>query len=140
MGSLKRKSIGDGADPPVLPPPPQKQHRGDESASLNNGNEAVGCLHDVSYPEGYVPPPRTSAASGPEGSSKPAKEFPFTLDPFQAEAIKCLDNGESVMVLLFLRVQSFFGDFLVLVVYSSYFWMNYSCLFRKFKRKQRKGI
>ncbi|CAH8302696.1 unnamed protein product [Eruca vesicaria subsp. sativa] len=33
------------------------------------------------------------------GDNKPpAKEFPFTLDSFQSEAIKCLDNGESVMV------------------------------------------
>ncbi|KAJ6394957.1 hypothetical protein OIU77_024049 [Salix suchowensis] len=33
-----------------------------------------------------------------EKNSKPAKEFPFTLDPFQSEAISCLDNGQSVMV------------------------------------------
>ena len=26
------------------------------------------------------------------------EEFPFTLDPFQTEAIKCLDARESVMV------------------------------------------
>ncbi|KAJ6715566.1 ATP-DEPENDENT RNA AND DNA HELICASE [Salix viminalis] len=40
------------------------------------------------------PPPVTQI----EKNSKPAKEFPFTLDPFQSEAISCLDNGQSVMV------------------------------------------
>lgn len=61
-------------------------------------DEPVACLHEVSYPEGYVA--SCSAAPRPVGGEekKPAKEFPFELDPFQAEAIKCLDNGESVMV------------------------------------------
>nr|KYP65058.1 Superkiller viralicidic activity 2-like 2 [Cajanus cajan] len=52
------------------------------------------CVHHVSYPDGYVhpssPPNRTQA--------EPAKTFPFTLDPFQSQAITCLENGESVMV------------------------------------------
>lgn len=52
------------------------------------------CVHHVSYPDGYVhpssPPNRTHA--------EPAKTFPFTLDPFQSQAITCLENGESVMV------------------------------------------
>lgn len=56
----------------------------------------MACVHDVSYPEGYVPHAPSSAKT--EESLKPAKEFPFTLDPFQCEAIKCLNNGESVMV------------------------------------------
>jgi ATP-dependent RNA helicase DOB1 len=34
--------------------------------------------------------------------SEPAMTFPFKLDPFQVEAIRCLDNGESVMVRLML--------------------------------------
>jgi hypothetical protein len=29
---------------------------------------------------------------------KPAKEYKFTLDPFQNEAIKCLNNDQSVLV------------------------------------------
>jgi ATP-dependent RNA helicase DOB1 len=28
----------------------------------------------------------------------PAKEYPFTLDPFQKEAILCLENNQSVLV------------------------------------------
>jgi len=30
--------------------------------------------------------------------AEPAKKFPFTLDPFQSQAITCLENGESIMV------------------------------------------
>ncbi|GJN20019.1 hypothetical protein PR202_gb07342 [Eleusine coracana subsp. coracana] len=61
--------------------------------------EPVACVHEVSYPEGYDPSDPTSRvlAGGGEGS-EPAKTFPFELDPFQTEAIRCLDNGESVMV------------------------------------------
>ncbi|KAJ1257530.1 hypothetical protein BS78_10G003100 [Paspalum vaginatum] len=61
--------------------------------------EPIACVHDVSYPEGYDASASTSRAlaGGAEGS-EPAKKFPFQLDPFQAEAIRCLDNGESVMV------------------------------------------
>ena len=31
-------------------------------------------------------------------STIPAKEYPFTLDPFQKEAILCLENNQSVLV------------------------------------------
>ena len=92
MGSLKRKST---EDPSVERLSPQKQQR-EDSASLNTLEESVACIHDVSYPEGYEP--RSSCSSSPRKDSKPAKEFPFTLDPFQSEAIKCLDAEESVMV------------------------------------------
>ncbi|XP_034688004.1 DExH-box ATP-dependent RNA helicase DExH9 isoform X1 [Vitis riparia] len=92
MGSLKRKST---EDPSVERLSPQKQQR-EDSALLNTLEESVACIHDVSYPEGYEP--RSSFSSSPRKDSKPAKEFPFTLDPFQSEAIKCLDAGESVMV------------------------------------------
>lgn len=90
MGSLKRKSIGDSGGEAL---PPAKQLREDGAAG-----EGVACVHDVSYPEGYVleaGPPRSSSS---QDRPAPAKEFPFTLDPFQSEAIKCLDSGESVMV------------------------------------------
>ncbi|KAL0454512.1 UNVERIFIED_CONTAM: DExH-box ATP-dependent RNA helicase DExH9 [Sesamum latifolium] len=95
MGSVKRKSLGEAEED--CDAPPLKQQR--ENGSMGMMDEPVACLHDVSYPEGYVP-----RATGPslinQEHSKPAKEFPFTLDPFQLEAIKCLDSGESVMVLL----------------------------------------
>nr|XP_023917012.1 uncharacterized protein LOC112028550 [Quercus suber] len=84
----------DAAEP--LPPPKQKHRESDSPLpSANNDEEPVACLHDVSYPEGYVPPPPPSSSA-----SAPAKEFPFTLDSFQSESINCLENGESVMVAL----------------------------------------
>ncbi|XP_056146246.1 exosome RNA helicase MTR4 [Lampris incognitus] len=51
-----------------------------------------GCTHEVVLPtsENYVPlKPR---------QGKAAKEYPFVLDPFQREAILCLDNNQSVLV------------------------------------------
>ncbi|KAJ4959313.1 hypothetical protein NE237_026424 [Protea cynaroides] len=88
MESLKRKSLEDDSGSSLLP---QKQQRQNGMISLD---EPVACVHDVSYPEGFVH--RSGSAAREE--TKPAKEFPFKLDPFQSEAIKCLDNGESVMV------------------------------------------
>lgn len=90
MWSVKRKSVEypttTTATTMEANPPPQKMLREDNS---------VACVHDVSYPEGYTPRPCVNHGDKP---TNPAKEFPFTLDPFQAEAIKCLEVGESVMV------------------------------------------
>lgn len=50
------------------------------------------CLHEVTvHPsQEYVPlKPATQA---------PAKEYPFILDPFQKEAILCIENNQSVLV------------------------------------------
>lgn len=89
MGSLKRKSVEDPSGEPI---PPEKQPRENGSIGID---ETIACVHDVSYPDGYVPPRPSEEA---RENSTPVKEFPFTLDPFQSEAIKCLDRGESVMV------------------------------------------
>ncbi|XP_029024555.1 exosome RNA helicase MTR4 [Betta splendens] len=51
-----------------------------------------GCSHEVALPasDEYKPlKPRVGKA---------AKEYPFILDPFQREAILCIDNNESVLV------------------------------------------
>ncbi|KAM2275092.1 hypothetical protein ACFX1S_044819 [Malus domestica] len=91
--SLKRKSEGEAE----LEEAPQKQQKRDNGwASVDD--EAVACLHDVSYPEGYVVPPPSSSSSAAAEASEPAKKFPFPLDPFQSEAINCLEKAESVMV------------------------------------------
>ncbi|KAL3691924.1 hypothetical protein R1sor_005575 [Riccia sorocarpa] len=58
------------------------------------GSESITCLHDVSYPDDY----QISEKTEPLVEKKPAKEYPFNLDPFQREAIKCLEAGESVLV------------------------------------------
>lgn len=98
MGSVKRKALEEAQEDHGTPP--LKQQR--ENGLIGMSDEPVACLHDVSYPVGYVAPPSGSTSTKQE-DSKPAKEFPFTLDPFQSEAIKCLDNGESVMVCSFYR-------------------------------------
>lgn len=51
-----------------------------------------GCSHEVALPlnDEYKP---LKARVG-----KAAKEYPFVLDPFQREAILCIDNNESVLV------------------------------------------
>ncbi|XP_057674378.1 exosome RNA helicase MTR4 [Corythoichthys intestinalis] len=51
-----------------------------------------GCSHEVALPasDEYKPlKPRVGNA---------AKEYPFVLDPFQQEAILCIDNNQSVLV------------------------------------------
>lgn len=51
-----------------------------------------GCSHEVALPasDEYKPlKPRVGKA---------AKEYPFILDPFQREAILCIDNNQSVLV------------------------------------------
>lgn len=48
------------------------------------------CTHEVAMPPEMDYKPLKSA-DGP-----PAKEYPFILDPFQKEAILCLENNQSV--------------------------------------------
>nr|CUU99952.1 hypothetical transcript [Hymenolepis microstoma] len=50
------------------------------------------CTHEVAYPPG-LEFKELQSVTGPRILS-----FPFTLDPFQEEAILCIDNNESVMV------------------------------------------
>lgn len=50
------------------------------------------CTHEVA-----VPPDADYAPLRPY-HGPPAKEYPFVLDPFQKEAILCLQNSQSVLV------------------------------------------
>ena len=50
------------------------------------------CTHEVAVP------PDTDYAPLRPYSGPPAKEYPFVLDPFQKEAILCLQNSQSVLV------------------------------------------
>lgn len=92
---MKRKSLEASASVDYEAPMKKQQQ---ENGLMKTIDEPVACLHDVSYPEGYLPRKTLNSGSIDIENSKPAKEFPFSLDPFQFEAIKCLDNGESVMV------------------------------------------
>lgn len=50
------------------------------------------CTHEVAVPPGheYIP---LEPSTG-----KPAKEYKFVLDPFQKEAILCIENNQSILV------------------------------------------
>ncbi|KAI3934762.1 hypothetical protein MKW92_015348 [Papaver armeniacum] len=89
MGSLKRKPEGNHwVEELSDAQKKQKSLIGEDTPAV------AACIHEVSYPKGYIPPLRPCNNS----NRKPAKEYPFSLDSFQSEAIKCLDKGESVMV------------------------------------------
>ncbi|XP_052757560.1 exosome RNA helicase MTR4 [Galleria mellonella] len=51
-----------------------------------------GCTHEVAIPPNYEYAPLTPL------TSEPAKQYSFVLDPFQKEAILCIDNLQSVLV------------------------------------------
>ena len=61
-----------------------------ETASMDS--LISGCTHEVAYMSGKDMPKLLPK----EG--KPAKEYKFILDPFQQEALLCLDNQQSVLV------------------------------------------
>ncbi|XP_046844163.1 exosome RNA helicase MTR4-like [Xenia sp. Carnegie-2017] len=50
------------------------------------------CTHEVAVPQGIV----YNELKVP--TTKPAKEYPFILDPFQKEALSCIENNHSVLV------------------------------------------
>lgn len=51
------------------------------------------CSHEVAIPNDMDYQPLKN-----NPNTVPAKEYPFTLDPFQKEAILCLENHQSVLV------------------------------------------
>lgn len=50
------------------------------------------CTHEVAVPPGHEYIPLENK------TGKPAKEYKFILDPFQKEAILCIENNQSVLV------------------------------------------
>jgi ATP-dependent RNA helicase DOB1 len=50
------------------------------------------CVHEVAVPPDVEYTPLVLSGG------KPAKEYPFILDPFQKQAIICLENNQSVLV------------------------------------------
>ena len=53
---------------------------------------ADSCTHEVAIP------PNSEFTPLDPRTKDPAKTYPFTLDPFQTEAILCIDNNQSVLV------------------------------------------
>ena len=65
------------------------------SEDLGDAAGGVRCLHEVAYPSDWPAERMGLKKPMPE---QPAKEFPFRLDPFQEEAVRCLESQESVLV------------------------------------------
>ena len=65
------------------------------SEDLGDAAGGVRCLHEVAYPSDW---PAERVGLKKPMPEQPAKEFPFRLDPFQEEAVRCLESQESVLV------------------------------------------
>ena len=77
----------------------EKKKKQETAAATNNVN--TGTSHDKSVRSYSVYPknlPEGMELPKPEQSDKPAKEYPFTLDPFQAQAVGYIEKEESVLV------------------------------------------
>lgn len=61
-----------------------------EDFEIEYTKEEAGCIHEIFKPKDWVAPERVKTA--------PALEYKFTLDPFQAKSIECIENNESVLV------------------------------------------
>ncbi|XP_047228503.1 exosome RNA helicase MTR4 [Girardinichthys multiradiatus] len=98
---VKREADSDGGEEVVFGKKPRH-----ETVSSNDLNLAEfmpqvkveqvetveGCSHEVALPADEVYKPLKPRVG------KAAKEYPFILDPFQREAILCIDNNQSVLV------------------------------------------
>ncbi|XP_076463366.1 exosome RNA helicase MTR4-like [Babylonia areolata] len=78
---------------------PLKKQRGDDASvevmpriQVHKVETVEACQHEVAVPPDHEFVPLK------QSSSEPAKEYPFVLDPFQKEAILCLENNQSVLV------------------------------------------
>ena len=60
--------------------------------SVHKLDTIESCTHEVAIPPGVEFQPLTISGQ------KPAKEYPFILDPFQKESVLCLENNQSVLV------------------------------------------
>lgn len=59
------------------------------------------CVHEVAVPNGYASTKEETihgTLENPVFSGEMAKNYPFTLDPFQRVSVACLERNESVLV------------------------------------------
>ncbi|XP_013861952.1 exosome RNA helicase MTR4 [Austrofundulus limnaeus] len=96
---IKREADCDGGEDTVFTKRPRQETANDlnlaefmPQVKVEQVETVEGCSHEVALPaeDEYKPlKPRVGKA---------AKEYPFVLDPFQREAILCIDNNQSVLV------------------------------------------
>ncbi|KAK7100745.1 exosome RNA helicase MTR4-like [Littorina saxatilis] len=91
--TTKRPAEGEENEGPV------KKLRGEETSvevmpriQVHKVETVEACQHEVAVP------PDHEFLGLQQSNSQPAKEYPFVLDPFQKEAILCLENNQSVLV------------------------------------------
>lgn len=90
---MNEEAIPDDPQFEVIPGEAAKEVKTDyklEGFEIERIKEDVGCHHEIIRPkdwEAHKRPPKP-----------PAREYKFTLDPFQKKAVECIDNGESVLV------------------------------------------
>ena len=65
-------------------------------AAIHQVETEDGCLHEVVTPIDVEYKPLRNFFKNEH--FKPAKEYPFAVDPFQREAILCIENNQSVLV------------------------------------------
>ena len=75
------------------PSPSNPDHITLPRCTLPNGRTITTC---AAFPADYAAP--TDAERDACAARPPAKSYPFELDPFQSEAIACVEREESVLV------------------------------------------
>ena len=81
---------------PVPAPAAGTPHVEEPTASLSG--HAAASTHEVALPPGMPPLQPGDAMLELPGPSLDAMKFPFALDPFQRDALACVERGESVLV------------------------------------------
>ena len=87
---------------------PSLNDAGAGSSKKNDAEEAVftpatekTCVHEVAIPPGYADSLDESVYGtihNPVYTGEMAREYPFTLDPFQQMSVACIERRESVLV------------------------------------------
>lgn len=92
---LERHKLAKQADAPLRLSDAYMKSVDPFAATVIRNEVSDNCVHEVALPPnytGYIPLSETQMPA------TPAKEYKFTLDPFQREAVKCLERNESVLV------------------------------------------
>eukprot|EP00698_Gefionella_okellyi_P004389 TRINITY_DN14051_c0_g1_i1.p1 TRINITY_DN14051_c0_g1~~TRINITY_DN14051_c0_g1_i1.p1 ORF type:complete len:1036 (-),score=267.67 TRINITY_DN14051_c0_g1_i1:35-2956(-) len=66
------------------------------AVAIRNGDKT--CLHDVAFPPGAQQLSVADAVAATVLPVDPARKYKFELDPFQKQAVSCIEKGESVLV------------------------------------------
>eukprot|EP00803_Ostreobium_quekettii_P002746 evm.model.scf_733EXC.6 EVM.evm.TU.scf_733EXC.6 scf_733EXC:59100-67872(+) len=102
--------MGDTDAPPAAPKrkPAGEEHEGPPRKAAKRKASGLSvessCTHFVALPDEFDEEAHKrdretyGSLQDPKYAGKPAREFPFVLDPFQATALSCLERRESVLV------------------------------------------